>query len=404
VTGLAEDVGGGFTHTWISNSCPGRTFRVERVSSVGPSEYTLLVDTVKFSDMRDRMSVADGNYTQQHALVGSETKSLEARVTAVLHNAAPNTSVDPMNSQLPHFASCITTSECGDCDDEEQEAEEERSYSWQDVDGLNLVQREETEEIGNAGNVSKPPDVSADRLENASLAQNGAGDSTDESSSEQGQAAAVSPPLALPELEPAPAAPESLDPPLRDAAKLRWAAETITNPTHRKAALAMAAALEKKSQSRTTQQIRLVYLHVRTCCRSRCIEPCCLYSSWNRPQLGWVRGPAEGRGDRTVGFDAQDENDEVEVEDDEAEEEKDDDDDVESYYSDQGNEGSFIAQHSVMETPPQSKATRPALDPERLAALAHADLPSELYAQLSEILAWHKGVHQARRFERFLVL
>jgi hypothetical protein len=277
VIGLAEDVGGDFTHTWISNSCPGRTFRVERVSSVGPSEYTLLVDTVKFSDMRDRMSVVDRNYAQQHAPVGSlvdtETKSLEARVTAVLHNAAPNTSVDPMNRQLSHFTSCITTSVCGDCDDEKQEAEEERSYSWQDVDGLNLVQREETEGNGNAGNVSKPPDVSADRLENASLAQNGAGDSADESSSEQGQAAAVSPPLALPELESAPAAPESLDPLLRGAAKLRWAAETTTNPTHRKAALAMAAALEKKSQSRTTQQIRLVYLHVRPCCRSRCIDP-----------------------------------------------------------------------------------------------------------------------------------
>jgi hypothetical protein len=251
VIGLAEDVGGDFTHTWISNSCPGRTFRVERVSSVGPSEYTLLVDTVKFSDMRDRMSVVDRNSAQQHAPVGSlvdtETKSLEARVTAVLHNAAPNTSVDPMNSQLPHVASCITTSECDDCDDEEQEAEEER-------------------------NVSKPPDASADRLNNASNAQNGAGDSADESSSEhrntelQGQAAAISPPLALPELKPAPAAPESL-------AKLRWAAETTTNPTHRKAALAMAAALEKKSQSRTTQQIRLVYLHVRPCCRSRCIDP-----------------------------------------------------------------------------------------------------------------------------------
>jgi hypothetical protein len=390
VIGLAEDVGGGFTHTWISNSCPGRTFRVERVSSVGSSEYTLLVDTVKFSDMRDRMSVVDGNYAQQHAPVGSlvdtETKSLEARVTTVLHKAAPNTSVDPMNSQLPHVASCITTSECGGCDDEVQDAEEER-------------------------NVAKPPYVSADRLNNASLAQNGASDSADESSSEQGQAAAVSPHLALPELESAPAAPEWLDPLLRGAAKLRWAAETTTNPTHRKAALAMAAALEKKSQTRTTQQIRLVYLHVRPCCRSRCIEPCCLYSSWNRPQLGWVREPVEGRGERTVGFDAQDEDDEVEVEDDEAGEEKDDDDDVDSYYSDKGNQVSFIAQEGGTAAttqrdgdPPQSKATRTALDPERLAALAHADLPLELYAQLSEILAWHKGVHRARRFARFLVL
>jgi hypothetical protein len=137
----------------------------------------------------------------------------------------------------------------------------------------------------------------------------------------------------------------------------------------------------------------------------------CLYSSWNRPQLDWVREPAEGRGERTVGFDAQDEDDEGEVEDDDAEEEKDDDDDVESYYSDQSNEGSFIAQEGGTAAttqgdgdPPQSKATRPALDPERLAALAHADLPLELYAQLSEILAWHKGVHQARRCERSLVL
>jgi hypothetical protein len=125
----------------------------------------------------------------------------------------------------------------------------------------------------------------------------------------------------------------------------------------------------------------------------------CLYSSWNRPQLDWVREPAEGRDERTVGFDAQDENDEVEVEDDEAEEENDDDDDVEGYYSDQGNEDSFIRSHSNAEVLP-----RPPLDPERLAALAHADLPLELYTQLSKILAWHKGVHQARRCERFLVL
>jgi hypothetical protein len=118
----------------------------------------------------------------------------------------------------------------------------------------------------------------------------------------------------------------------------------------------------------------------------------CLYSSCNRPQLDVVREPREGRGERTVGFDAQDENDEVEAEDDEAEEERDDDDDVESDYSDQGNEDSFIRSHSNAEVLP-----RPPLDPERLAALAHADLPSELYAQLSEILAWHDGVQQARR-------
>jgi hypothetical protein len=125
----------------------------------------------------------------------------------------------------------------------------------------------------------------------------------------------------------------------------------------------------------------------------------CLYSSWNRPQLDWVREPAAGRGERTVGFDAQDENDEVEVEDDEAGEEKDDDDDVESYYSDQGNGGSFIRSHSNAEVLP-----RPPLDPERLAALAHADLPSELYTQLSEILGWHEGLQQSRRFARFLML
>jgi hypothetical protein len=70
---LATDFG----HTWRSESCPGRLFRVEFVVSLNPTEptvYTFMVDGIKFVDMPRKGMIGGGGRasTQSHSHYGND--------------------------------------------------------------------------------------------------------------------------------------------------------------------------------------------------------------------------------------------------------------------------------------------------------------------------------------------